>query len=161
MSTLIAIHSALSNTAWLFFLILGLWGLFRAIRGQAVNGNYLGAAFIGQMIFVVQAVLGTILAIGGGPGGIGRPGISVLPRGLRPGGDRGPRPRATSVALPARPPAIEAGYPLPQLELAILTAELAVELIELQAPPGQLSHPHPAVQTEGIPGRGRGRRDQW
>ena len=64
MSTLIAIHSALSNTAWLFFLILGLWGLFRAIRGQSVNGNYLGAAFIGQMIFVVQAVLGTILALG-------------------------------------------------------------------------------------------------
>ena len=26
----------------LFFLIIGLWGLFRAIRGQAVNGNYLG-----------------------------------------------------------------------------------------------------------------------
>ena len=78
MSTLIAIHSALSNTAWLFFLILGLWGLFRAIRGQSVNGNYLGAAFIGQMIFVAQAVLGTILAIGGGLGDIGRPEIHVL-----------------------------------------------------------------------------------
>ena len=78
MSTLIAIHSALSNTAWLFFLILGLWGLFRAIRGQSVNGNYLGAAFIGQMIFIVQAVLGTTLSIGGGLGDIGRPEIHVL-----------------------------------------------------------------------------------
>ncbi len=78
MTTLIAIHSALSNTAWLFFLILGLWGLFRAIRGQAVNGSYLGAAFIGQMIFVVQALLGATLWIGGGSVAIQRPGIHLL-----------------------------------------------------------------------------------
>ena len=63
MSTLVTIHQALSNTAWLFFLILGVWGLFRAIRGQSVNGNYLGAAFIGQLIFIVQAALGTALAL--------------------------------------------------------------------------------------------------
>ncbi|MBP6015376.1 MAG: hypothetical protein KA586_01515 [Candidatus Promineofilum sp.] len=73
-----SIHSALSNTAWLFFLIIGLWGLFRAIRGQAVNGNYLGAAFIGQLIFIVQAVLGTLLWLGGYSVGINRPGIHLL-----------------------------------------------------------------------------------
>jgi hypothetical protein len=78
MATLSAIHAALSNTAWLFFLILGLWGLFRAIRGQSVNGNYLGAAFIGQMIFVVQAVLGATLWIGGASGNMQRPGIHLL-----------------------------------------------------------------------------------
>ncbi len=73
-----SIHSALSNTAWLFFLIIGLWGLFRAIRGQAVNGNYLGAAFIGQLIFIVQAVLGTLLWLGGYSVEIVRPGIHLL-----------------------------------------------------------------------------------
>lgn len=73
-----SIHGALSNTAWLFFLIIGLWGLFRAIRGQAVNGNYLGAAFIGQLIFIVQAVLGTLLWLGGYSAGIARPGIHLL-----------------------------------------------------------------------------------
>jgi hypothetical protein len=78
MATISAIHAALSNTAWLFFLILGLWGLFRAIRGQSVNGNYLGAAFIGQMIFVAQAVLGATLWIGGASGNIQRPGIHAL-----------------------------------------------------------------------------------
>ncbi len=57
MTTLVAIHRALSNTAWLFFLILGLWGLFRAIRGRSVDSNYLGAAFIGQMIFVALVFL--------------------------------------------------------------------------------------------------------
>ncbi|CUS05359.2 conserved membrane protein of unknown function [Candidatus Promineifilum breve] len=78
MTTLIAIHSALSNTAWLFFLIIGLWGLFRAIRGQAVNGSYLGAAFIGQLIFVTQAVLGALMWIGGGSAAMQRPGIHLL-----------------------------------------------------------------------------------
>lgn len=78
MTTIQTIHSALSNTAWLFFLILGVWGLARAIRGQAVNGNYLGAAFIGQMIFVVQAILGAILWLGGHSVAIQRPGIHLL-----------------------------------------------------------------------------------
>ena len=54
MNTLLAFHGALSNTAWLFFLIIGLWGLIRGIRGQSVNGNYLGAAFIGGTGFAVD-----------------------------------------------------------------------------------------------------------
>jgi hypothetical protein len=78
MTALIAIHSALSNTAWLFFLIIGLWGLFRAIRGQSVNGAYLGAAAIGQAIFVIQAILGGILWLGGGNLAMQRPGIHLL-----------------------------------------------------------------------------------
>lgn len=78
MTTLLAIHSALSNTAWLFFLIIGLWGLVRGIRGQAVNGNYLGAAFIGQMIFVIQAILGFTLWVSGLSAGIQRSGMHLL-----------------------------------------------------------------------------------
>lgn len=78
MTTLTAIHGALSNTAWIFFLALGLWGLFRAIRGQSVDGSYLGAAFIGQLIFVTQAVLGAILWIGGSSASMQRPGIHLL-----------------------------------------------------------------------------------
>lgn len=78
MTSLTQIHGALSNTAWLFFLALGLWGLFRAIRGQAINGSYLGAAFIGQMIFVAQAILGAILWLGNGSTSMARPGIHLL-----------------------------------------------------------------------------------
>lgn len=78
MATLITIHHALSNTAWIFFLILGLWGFLRAARGKAVDGNYLGAAFIGQLIFVVQTLLGGALWIGGGSAAIVRPGIHLL-----------------------------------------------------------------------------------
>ncbi len=78
MATLVSIHGALSNTAWLFFLALGLWGLFRAIRGQAVDGGYLGAVFIGQLIFVVQAVLGGILWFSGGNLALGRSSVHLL-----------------------------------------------------------------------------------
>lgn len=78
MSAIQSIHGALSNTAWLFFLIIGLWGLVRAIRGQSVNGNYLGAAFIGQLIFVAQTILGAALWIGGSSANIQRPEIHLL-----------------------------------------------------------------------------------
>ena len=78
MSVIQSIHGALSNTAWLFFLIIGLWGLARAIRGQSVNGNYLGAAFVGQLIFVAQTILGVLLWIGGASANIQRPEIHLL-----------------------------------------------------------------------------------
>lgn len=71
MSVLLQLHGVLSNSAVLFFLILGVWGLFRAIRKQGVNGSYLGALVIGELIFVAQAVMGIILALGGGVPGRG------------------------------------------------------------------------------------------
>jgi hypothetical protein len=78
MSTLIALHGALSNTVWLFFLAIGLWGLYRAIRGRPVDGSYLGAAVIGELLFVVQAILGSIMWLSGGSGDMARPGIHLL-----------------------------------------------------------------------------------
>lgn len=63
---IITIHATLSNTVWLFFLALGLWGLWRAIRAQGVDGNYLGAMAIGEGLYIGQAILGTILWIQGG-----------------------------------------------------------------------------------------------
>ncbi len=65
MSILQIIHTQLANTVWLFFLILGVWGVFRAARGLGVDGNYLGATAVGQLLFVVQIVLGVILYLGG------------------------------------------------------------------------------------------------
>lgn len=78
MPILVEIHSALSNVSWIYFLILGLWGLYRAIRGQGVDGSYLGAATIGELVFVVQAILGLILWFDGGNAGMARAGIHAL-----------------------------------------------------------------------------------
>ena len=64
MSTIVELHRVLSNTTVLFFLLIGLWGLVRAIRKHGVNGSYLGAMVIAELLFVLQALLGTILLIG-------------------------------------------------------------------------------------------------
>lgn len=71
MSVLLSVHGVISNSAVLFFLLLGLWGLFRAVRKHGVDASYMGALVIGELIFVAQAVMGIILAIGGGVPGRG------------------------------------------------------------------------------------------
>jgi hypothetical protein len=78
METILALHLRLSNTVWLFFLLLGLWGLFRAFRGQGVDGNYLGAMVIGQALYIIQGILGAILWGGGLLSGLQRPSIHIL-----------------------------------------------------------------------------------
>ncbi len=78
MNAVIVIHSTLSNTVWLFFLALGLWGIFRAMRGQAVDGSYLGALVIGQVLYLVQGALGGILWLNGLLPNTGRPTMHVL-----------------------------------------------------------------------------------
>ena len=73
---LVQIHGTLANTVWLFFLLIGLWGLVRAIRGQGVDGNYLGALVIGEGLYVLQGILGFVLWLEGGRPG--RAGIHLL-----------------------------------------------------------------------------------
>lgn len=76
--SIIAIHSALSNTVWLFFLAIGIWGLYRAIRGYPISSSYLGAAFIGELLFIIQGILGAIIWFSAGTGDMQRPSIHLL-----------------------------------------------------------------------------------
>jgi hypothetical protein len=59
------LHRVLSNTLWMFYLAIGLWGLYRAIRGMSVDGSFFGAVAVIQIVIVVQALLGGILYLGG------------------------------------------------------------------------------------------------
>lgn len=72
------VHATLSNTIWLFFLALSLWGLFNAFRKRGVDGSYLGAMVIGEVLYAVQGVLGVILWVGGFLPGLGRPTMHIL-----------------------------------------------------------------------------------
>jgi len=72
MEIVLNLHQVLSNTTWLFFLIIGVWGMYRAIRGFGVDGSYLGAMAVGEILFIVQGVLGIILLFT-----VGSPGRSV------------------------------------------------------------------------------------
>jgi len=78
MELIITIHSGLSNTIWLFFLAIGLWGVVRAIRGLGVDGSYLGAMVIGQVLYWLQGLLGLTLWIGGFIGAVARPEMHIL-----------------------------------------------------------------------------------
>ncbi|MCB9006450.1 MAG: hypothetical protein H6656_03595 [Ardenticatenaceae bacterium] len=78
MGFVVVLHEGLSNMAWMFFLAIGLWGLVRAIRGQAVDGSYLGAVAIGQGLFLVQALIGVLLWVNGRLSSLARPEVHVL-----------------------------------------------------------------------------------
>lgn len=78
MDTIVILHARLANTVWLFLLFLGLWSLWRAIRGQGLNGNFLGALFISQVLIFVEAGLGGLLYLSGRGGNIADPAIHIL-----------------------------------------------------------------------------------
>ena len=82
METIVALHARLANTVWLYLLILGLWSLWRAIRGQGLSGNFLGALAVGQILIWIEAILGGLLFIGGQSGELLSPAIHYLYAGF-------------------------------------------------------------------------------
>ena len=55
------IHAGLANTASLFVAILSIWALFLAMRNRPLDGGWLGAAVIGELLLVAQFTLGWVL----------------------------------------------------------------------------------------------------
>lgn len=49
----------------LFFLFVGLWGLFEYMRGGVLGGSVAGALIIGQVLVAVQVLLGVVLLADG------------------------------------------------------------------------------------------------
>jgi hypothetical protein len=50
----------------MFYLLIALWGLLRAIRGMSVDGSYFGAIAVIQIVLIVQGILGGVLYLSGG-----------------------------------------------------------------------------------------------
>lgn len=65
MSIVLLLHDRLATSVMLFFLFVGLWGLFEFIRGGSLGGNIAGALIIGQVLIVVQGALGMALFVWG------------------------------------------------------------------------------------------------
>ncbi|GAP63654.1 hypothetical protein ARMA_2077 [Ardenticatena maritima] len=63
--TLILLHDRLATTMTLYALFLGLWGLYKYVRGEGLDGNYLGAIIVAEVLIIVQALLGFALFGGG------------------------------------------------------------------------------------------------
>ncbi len=60
------LHGRLAVTAAFYALIVALWALGLALRGRGLDGNYLGAVVIGELLLVLQALLGLFLMLRGG-----------------------------------------------------------------------------------------------
>ncbi len=78
MEFVFALHQGFTNTAVLFFLILGVWGFYRAFRGQAVNGSYMGALIVAQVLMMVNIAVGGLLWLNGRSSGMVRFDVHVL-----------------------------------------------------------------------------------
>ncbi len=55
------LHARLGNSAILFMVVAGLWGLWRWGRRQAVNPSYLGMLWVGEFLILAQGILGVYL----------------------------------------------------------------------------------------------------
>jgi hypothetical protein len=72
------IHAGLANTAAYFIGALGLWALFLRIRTRPLEGAWLGAAIIGEVLIVVEALLGVYLYVQGQDAALPRPLLHIL-----------------------------------------------------------------------------------
>jgi hypothetical protein len=75
--TLIDFHGRLGYTAMYYTLILALWGIWRYIRKQGIDGGYWGALVIAEILYILQASLGAFLWISG-IGNLAGHGIHIL-----------------------------------------------------------------------------------
>jgi hypothetical protein len=62
--TLTTIHAGIANAMVLFTLIAGVWGIVAYLRDKGVEGNYWGILAVGELTFLLQAVVGMILLLG-------------------------------------------------------------------------------------------------
>lgn len=76
--SLIEVHARLASTAALFVGILGAWALFLRFRAQPLEGGWLGAAVIGELLIVAEALLGTYLYLQGLSVALPRPFLHIL-----------------------------------------------------------------------------------
>lgn len=78
MGVLREIHDGLSNTATLFIVALGVWALLYRFRSRPLDSSWYGAAIIGELLLVVQALLGVVMALQGLTVMLPRPYMHIL-----------------------------------------------------------------------------------
>jgi hypothetical protein len=59
------IHSRIALSAVLFAFVLGVWAAWDFVRGRGISPSYRGALLIGEVLMLVQGVLGILLVLTG------------------------------------------------------------------------------------------------
>lgn len=62
---MVELHQRVAFSLVLYYLAVGLWGLFLAFRHAPISPGYRGALFIGVGLGVIQALLGITLVLSG------------------------------------------------------------------------------------------------
>jgi hypothetical protein len=57
------LHGRFGMALILYMLVLGIWGVINYFRGSGISGSYLGALVIGEILAIVQTVLGVGLLL--------------------------------------------------------------------------------------------------
>jgi hypothetical protein len=65
MAAIAVLHARLVVTILLFFGALSIWGFVSYLRGKSISGSYKGALAIGELLMLVQFVLGVLLLLSG------------------------------------------------------------------------------------------------
>lgn len=72
------IHAGLANTAVLFVAALGIWALVLRFTSRSLNSAWFGAAMVGEILIIVEGVLGGLLYLQGADAALPRPFIHIL-----------------------------------------------------------------------------------
>ncbi len=62
---LVLIHNRIAVSAIVFAFIMGAWAAWNYFRGQGVSPSYWGALVIGELLMLVQGVIGILLVLTG------------------------------------------------------------------------------------------------
>jgi hypothetical protein len=69
MPALVELHTVLGRSFMFFALALGLWGMVMYFTRQSLGPSYWGALVIGEIVAVLQGLLGVIQLVAGGQPG--------------------------------------------------------------------------------------------
>jgi hypothetical protein len=73
------IPTRLADRATIFIAVLGFWALYLRLRSRPLDGSWFGAAIVGELLLVAQALLGVYLYWGMGVGAaLPRPFMHIL-----------------------------------------------------------------------------------
>ncbi|HXF61507.1 MAG TPA: hypothetical protein VNK95_07815 [Caldilineaceae bacterium] len=78
MAALSQIHAGLANTAVLFIAAIGLWALALRFLSRPLNAAWFGAAVVGELLLIIQGVIGAVLYLQGLDAALPRPFMHVL-----------------------------------------------------------------------------------
>ncbi|MCC6169863.1 MAG: hypothetical protein IT329_21780 [Caldilineaceae bacterium] len=72
------LHAGLSNTAVWFVGLIGVWALLLRFRSRPLNPSWYGAAVVGEIVLVLQGLLGALLYFQGLDVMLARPFMHIL-----------------------------------------------------------------------------------